>query len=861
MSTASQEFDLLTWQQVLDSLPNPVALSRRKQDMNGHAYTEVVFINLAFKNTIGYNIEDIPTNFDWLHKAYPDPEYQAYIDQEWSRSIQKAKQSNRHVLGFSSKIRCHNGEDKWFQTTSHIAYPIFDEYDIVTFVEIETPENTILQLHSANQALLSNQTKLEISETKLQETQRIAQVGSWDIDLKTQSITWSEEMYRIFGREPSYTPNLEDFFEDLGSDQDRATIQNAIDNTIATGEKVRAEVKLIRHDGQNIYLEIFGQALFNELGEPISIVGSTMDITQNILIQNSLKNQYQLLEDIIDSVPARVFWINVDGVYQGGNNLFLQDAQIGSKEELIGKTDFDLPWGEGYASTYRSDDVEVMNSGDTKHLSEYEELDQNGNRVIWQSCRVALKDSTGVVTGLLCVYEDITERRLNEEVLHEQKDTLHHQAHHDDLTSLPNRALFQQRLNNAIIEGNKHNKPFALLFIDLDQFKQINDSLGHDVGDLVLQEVAERLQTHIRQEDCLARIGGDEFTILLNSFNSNQDVSLFTQRILENIKEAIQIDGHTFYLSCSIGISLYPNDSTSTEELLKFADTAMYRAKNQGRNNAQFYTNDMTIAAFEHVAMQSSLNQAIKNKEFIVFYQPKVNAKTNHVTGVEALVRWQHPTMGLVTPSQFVPIAEEMGLIVELDRLVMKQSALQMAEWRKQGVNPGVLSLNLSPKQLEQPDFMAFVMEILQETQCQPEWFELEVTENELMQNLDEMQTKLSEIQELGIQISIDDFGTGYSSLAYLKRLPISKLKIDKTFIKDIVDGGDDAVITKTIIMMAHNLGLDVIAEGVESIEQRDFLVANGCENIQGYLYAKPMPANKLVTYLNDKKPSRPARF
>ncbi|MEA3405014.1 MAG: PAS domain-containing protein, partial [Pseudomonadota bacterium] len=275
MSTASQEFDLLTWQQVLDSLPNPVALSRRKQDMNGHAYTEVVFINLAFKNTIGYNIEDIPTNFDWLHKAYPDPEYQAYIDQEWSRSIQKAKQSNSHVLGFSSKIRCHNGEDKWFQTTSHIAYPIFDEYDIVTFVEIETPENTILQLHSANQALLSNQTKLEISETKLQETQRIAQVGSWDIDLKTQSITWSEEMYRIFGREPSYTPNLEDFFEDLGSDQDRATIQNAIDNTIATGEKVRAEVKLIRHDGQNIYLEIFGQALFNELGEPISIVGST----------------------------------------------------------------------------------------------------------------------------------------------------------------------------------------------------------------------------------------------------------------------------------------------------------------------------------------------------------------------------------------------------------------------------------------------------------------------------------------------------------------------------------------------------------------------------------------------------------
>ncbi|HHS99709.1 MAG TPA: diguanylate cyclase, partial [Thiomicrospira sp.] len=648
MSTTSQEFDLLTWQTVLDSLPNPVALSRRQRDENNRDYTEVVFVNLAFKSTLGYTVEDIPSNTVWLIKAYPDPEYRAYMDQEWSNTIQKAKQSNSHVIGFSSKIRCQNGEDKWFQTTSHIAFPIFDEFDIVTFVEIEPSEHTIQQLHSANQALLTHQTKLEISETKLKETQRIAQVGSWDIDVKTQKVTWSEEMYRIFGRELSYTPETSDFYTDLASDQDRLTIQNAIDRTLATGNKERAVVSLMRHNGQKIYLEIYGQALFNPSGEPTNIVGSTMDITHSIHAQNSLKNQYQLLEDIIDSVPARVFWIDVDGVYQGGNNLFLQDAQIETKDELIGKTDFDLPWGEGYASTYRSDDVEVMNSGDTKHLSEYEEFDQNGNRVIWQSCRVALKDANGAVTGLLCVYEDITERRLNEEVLHEQKNTLHHQAHHDDLTSLPNRVLFQQKLNDAVREGEIHNSSFALLFIDLDQFKQINDSLGHDVGDLVLQEIAKRLQTHIRQEDCLARLGGDEFTILLNSIHSSRDVSTFSQRVLESVKQSIHIEGHTFCLSCSIGISLYPDDSTFSEELLKFSDTAMYRAKSQGRNNAQFYTNDITMAAFEHVAMQSSLNQAIKNQEFTVFYQPKVNAKTNQVIGVEALVRWQHPTLGIV---------------------------------------------------------------------------------------------------------------------------------------------------------------------------------------------------------------------
>lgn len=436
--------------------------------------------------------------------------------------------------------------------------------------------------------------------------------------------------------------------------------------------------------------------------------------------------------------------------------------------------------------------------------------------------------------------------------MRQQKEFLRYQAHYDALTDLPNRVLFQDRLQQTIEKARRHQQQFALLFIDLDQFKQMNDSLGHEIGDQVLKMVAKQLKSALREEDTLARLGGDEFTVIVQELNQPQDASILANKILELTKQPFQVDQHTLYLSSSIGISIYPKDAQTSEELLKYADAAMYRAKDEGRDNFQFYTADMTRLAFEHIAMQASLRQAIKNQEFIVYYQPQINAVVHKIIGMEALVRWQHPIMGLIPPNKFIPLAESTGMIVELDRQVMRMAMQQFSNWYAQGLNPGILSLNLSAKQTEQTDFIDFLTHALHSTQCQANWLELEVTESDLMKNPDVSIQKLNEIRQLGIQLSIDDFGTGYSSLAYLKRLPVTKLKIDQSFVRDLPQDEDDAAITKAIIAMATSLGLNLIAEGVETRQQRDFLLQNGCNNIQGYFYSRPINAKHMTQFMRD---------
>lgn len=429
---------------------------------------------------------------------------------------------------------------------------------------------------------------------------------------------------------------------------------------------------------------------------------------------------------------------------------------------------------------------------------------------------------------------------------------LDHQAHHDSLTGLPNRVLLNQNLEYAIIEAKRKKHKVALLFIDLDHFKEINDSLGHDIGDMVLKSITSKLHETIREIDMVSRLGGDEFTVILNDLSQAQDASLIAEKLLIALSEIIQMEGHTLNVSSSIGISIYPDDGEDAQSLLKYADSAMYKAKNEGRNNYQYYSSDMTELAFERVVMQTALKEGIKNEEFHVYYQAQVNGLTNKLIGMEALVRWQHPTMGLVSPAKFIPLAESTGLIVELDRYVMKNAMRQISKWYEQGLNPGVLAMNLAVKQLKQDDFIQVMKSLFQETNCKPQWIELEVTESQVMINPEEAIKVLHAIHELGIELAIDDFGTGYSSLAYLKRLPIDKLKIDQEFIRGLPDDEEDAEITKAVIALAKSLNLKVIAEGVETKEQKDFIVENGCENIQGFYYSKPVPFNEFEAILRD---------
>ena len=445
---------------------------------------------------------------------------------------------------------------------------------------------------------------------------------------------------------------------------------------------------------------------------------------------------------------------------------------------------------------------------------------------------------------------DISEQVKTEEMLFKQTQLLNHQANHDTLTNLPNRMLFKDRLTQVIKSSTRHKEQFALLFIDLDQFKKINDSLGHHIGDDVLIESASRLKSIIRDEDTLARLGGDEFTIILKDVTSVQSASTVAPKIVTIMKEPLKIKGHTLFKSSSIGISMFPVDATSEDNLIKFADTAMYRAKDEGRDNFQFYSSDMTTQAFERVVMENSLRSAISQEQFIVYFQPQYEITTQTIIGMEALVRWNHPQIGLVPPGKFIPIAEESGLIVEIDRIVMKKAMKQFTQWYKDGYNPGVLSLNLAMKQLNQEDFITTLLNIMNVLQFQAKWLELEVTEGQVMDNPDAAINKLKEISNIGIELAIDDFGTGYSSLAYLKKLPLNKLKIDQSFIKDIPEDEDDMAITKAIIALGKSLNLKLIAEGVETQAQKDFLLENDCTTIQGYYYSRPLPSDEITELL-----------
>jgi diguanylate cyclase (GGDEF)-like protein/PAS domain S-box-containing protein len=451
-------------------------------------------------------------------------------------------------------------------------------------------------------------------------------------------------------------------------------------------------------------------------------------------------------------------------------------------------------------------------------------------------------------------WKDIDARKQAELALIEQKNYFDHQAHHDALTSLPNRVLFNDRLGHAIKKAERNSKELALFFIDLDRFKQINDSIGHDVGDMVLDVVAKRFTSVMRKEDTLARLGGDEFTVIIEDLSSGEEASILAEKLLASLVEPIHMGEHALYISGSIGISLYPKDDTAAHNLLKYADAAMYKAKEEGGDTYQFYSASMTENAYEHLVMEASLRTALKEDELVVYFQPQIDGRDDSILGMEALVRWMHPTEGMISPAKFIPLAEETGLIVALDRWVMRSAMMQVAQWYKKGLNPGVLSLNLSIKQLQNQSFIGTLKSLLQETGCQTQWLEFEVTESQIMKNPEQAIAILNEISDMGIELAIDDFGTGYSSLSYLKRLPIDKLKIDQSFISDIPTDEEDVGITMAVIALSQSLNLKVIAEGVETAQQRDFLVSNGCSSIQGYFYSRPIPADEMEKYLRIHK-------
>ena len=463
----------------------------------------------------------------------------------------------------------------------------------------------------------------------------------------------------------------------------------------------------------------------------------------------------------------------------------------------------------------------------------------------WLTINV-IRDEDGSISQYAAIFSDITERKKTEE-------RIKNLAYFDVLTGLPNRRLLTDRLQVAIANAHRHDHQLAIMFLDLDLFKRINDSLGHGVGDQVLIETAGRISHCIREGDTVARLGGDEFTILLPEIDHLEDAAKLAERLITQVKQPFLIDDHELYVTTSIGIAVYPDDGDSVESLIKNADTAMYRAKDLGRNSFQLYTPAMNARSFERLAMEASLRHAVTRGEFRLAYQVKVDLDSGRMSGVEALVRWHHPEMGLVSPADFIPLAEDMGVISDIGEWVLREACRQCKHWHDLGLPPVRVAVNVSALQFRETKVPDVVARALRDTGLDPQFLELELTETVLMQRVDEVVEVLKELRAMGIRISIDDFGTGYSSLSYLKRMPIDALKVDRSFVNDIFDEDDTvtedgAEIVSTIINLAHNLRLKAIAEGVETAAQAAFLRSKGCDEVQGFLISRPVSGEDLIS-------------
>ena len=457
----------------------------------------------------------------------------------------------------------------------------------------------------------------------------------------------------------------------------------------------------------------------------------------------------------------------------------------------------------------------------------------------WSELNIApVRNDAGTVTHHIGVHSDITDAKTHQ-------DELARQANHDSLTGLPNRNLLWDRIDRACVRTQRYGDFAAVAFLDLDNFKVVNDSLGHSLGDHLLRAVAARLESSLRAMDTVARLGGDEFVLVLADQKSEQSVSGELQRIVESFSQPFAVDGRDVFITASVGIALYPQDAKDPESLMKSAELAMYRAKESGRNAYQLYTAEMQTRVNERLALESKLRRALERGEFSLHYQPLVDLRSNRVFGCEALLRWNQPDLGMVGPAQFIPLAEETGLIVPIGEWVLRTACRQSKAWQDAGLPAVSMAVNISARQFREKNLLQVVTKILGETGLDPTQLEFEVTESMIMHDAQNAIADLQAFRDMGVKLSVDDFGTGYSSLSYLKRFPVDRLKIDQSFVRDITTDADDAAIAQAVITLAHTMNLRVIAEGVETLEQLAFLRSNQCDEIQGYLFGKPMPADE----------------
>jgi diguanylate cyclase (GGDEF)-like protein/PAS domain S-box-containing protein len=624
-------------------------------------------------------------------------------------------------------------------------------------------------------------------------------------------------------------------FEDLIHPDDRARMRDAMAEVEGEGEPFDVEYRIVHADSTLRWVWERGIGVYDGSPRPIAYEGLIQDITARRLAEHAVIEAERRYRGLFDNALEGIFRTSPDGHIIEANPALAQICGFDSVDELV-RSCRDIG-AQIYVDPERREKfmhlVAVRGS-----VSGFEsQIHRKNGDVIWISENArAVVDDNGKVHAYEGMLEDITERKLYQARIEQQ-------ANYDTLTGLANRSLLQDRLQQSMLACSTYGSHLAVAFIDLDRFKFINDSLGHHIGDELLKCIAKRLISCVRDIDTVARLGGDEFVILISDQAGNPDsLGKMMERILSVVAEPWLIAQGEFNVTASVGVARYPDDGADAQTLLKHADTAMYRAKDKGRNGVQFFTNDLNVRMIENLEMESKLRRALEREQFLLHYQPRIDLRSGACVGAEALIRWQVSPQEVISPSRFIPLAEETGLIVPIGRWVLETACRQNKTWQDMGLAPMVVSVNVSARQFHQDDFVQTVVAVLQKTGLEARYLEIELTESMVMHDAEKLVAMLDELKRIGVQMSVDDFGTGYSSLSYLKRFPVDRLKIDRSFVQDLMSDSDDATIVRTIIALGHNLGLHIVAEGVETAEQRDFLRQNGCDEAQGYFFGRPGP-------------------